>query len=134
MQKQTTLYIPKPCHENWDKMTPTQQGKFCSSCNKQVVDFSLMSDNQILNFLSHQSGKLCGRFDTQQLERPLVETKIKKKNWRGERGGEERQVNRKREGRKIRRRDDNKSDNPFQRREWKNYERKEKSLRGRINM
>ncbi|HEX5154483.1 MAG TPA: carboxypeptidase-like regulatory domain-containing protein [Parafilimonas sp.] len=79
MQKQTTLYIPKPCHENWDKMTPTQQGKFCTNCNKQVVDFSLMSDNQILNFLSSQSGKLCGRFDTQQLERPLVETKIKKK-------------------------------------------------------
>jgi hypothetical protein len=79
MQKQTSLYIPTPCHEDWNKMTPTQQGKFCASCNKQVVDFSLMSDNQILNFLSHQSGKLCGRFDAEQLQRPLVETKIKKK-------------------------------------------------------
>ena len=79
MQKQTTLYIPKPCHENWNKMTPTQQGKFCSSCNKQVVDFSLMSDNQILNFITNQSGKLCGRFEKNQLQRPLVETKIKKK-------------------------------------------------------
>jgi hypothetical protein len=38
-----------------------------------------MSDNQILNFLSHQPGKLCGRFDTEQLQRPLIETKIKKK-------------------------------------------------------
>ena len=44
MQKQTSLYIPKPCHEDWNKMTPTQQGKFCSSCSKQVIDFSLMSD------------------------------------------------------------------------------------------
>ncbi|HEY2726523.1 MAG TPA: carboxypeptidase-like regulatory domain-containing protein [Parafilimonas sp.] len=79
MQKQTSIYIPKPCHEDWNKMTPTQQGKFCSACNKQVVDFSLMSDNQILNFLSHQSGKLCGRFDAEQLQRPLIETKIKKK-------------------------------------------------------
>lgn len=79
MQKQTSIYIPKPCHEDWSKMTPTQQGKFCLSCNKQVIDFSLMSDRQILNFLSHQSGKLCGRFDAEQLQRPLIETKIKKK-------------------------------------------------------
>ncbi len=79
MQKQTSIYIPKPCHETWSKMTPTQQGKFCSACSKQVVDFSLMSDNQILNYLSHQTGKVCGRFDPEQLERPLVETKIKKK-------------------------------------------------------
>ncbi len=79
MQKQTSLYIPKPCHEDWNKMTPTQQGKFCGSCSKQVIDFSLMSDNQVLNFLSQQSGKLCGRFDAEQLQRPLIETKIKKK-------------------------------------------------------
>jgi carboxypeptidase-like protein len=79
MQKQTSIYIPQPCHEDWNKMTLTQQGKFCSACNKQVVDFSLMSDNQILNFLSNQPGKLCGRFDAEQLQRPLVETKIKKK-------------------------------------------------------
>ena len=77
--QQTSLYIPKPCHEDWNKMTPTQQGKFCGSCNKQVIDFSLMSDMQVLNFISHQSGKLCGRFDGEQLQRPLVETKIKKK-------------------------------------------------------
>lgn len=79
MQKQTSLYIPKPCHEDWNTMTPTQQGKFCSACSKQVIDFSLMSDHQILNVLSHQSGKLCGRFDAEQLQRPLIETKIKKK-------------------------------------------------------
>jgi hypothetical protein len=79
MQKQTSIYIPKPCHEDWTKMTPTQQGKFCSACSKQVIDFSLMSDNQILNVLSNQSGKLCGRFDAEQLQRPLIETKIKKK-------------------------------------------------------
>ena len=82
MRQQTSIYIPKPCHEDWNKMTPTQQGKFCASCNKQIVDFSLMTDNQLLNFLSHQPGKLCGRFDAEQLQRPLVETRIeKKKSW-----------------------------------------------------
>ena len=82
MQTQTSIYIPKPCHEDWNEMTPTQQGKFCASCNKQVIDFSLMSDRQILNFIAHQSGTLCGRFDAEQLQRPLIEPKIKKKkNW-----------------------------------------------------
>jgi hypothetical protein len=38
-----------------------------------------MSNNQVLNILSHQSTKLCGRFDAEQLQRPLIETKIKKK-------------------------------------------------------
>ena len=51
MQKQTSIYIPKPCHEDWNTMTPTQQGKFCSACSKEVIDFSLMSDNQILIYL-----------------------------------------------------------------------------------
>lgn len=79
MQKQTSIYIPTPCREDWGKMSPAQHGKFCAACNKQVIDFSLMSDNQILHFLSTQSGKLCGRFDADQLQRPLIETKIKKK-------------------------------------------------------
>ena len=79
MQKQTSIYIPTPCREDWDKMSPAQHGKFCAACNKQVIDFSLMSDNQILHFLSNQPGKLCGRFDADQLQRPLIETKIKKK-------------------------------------------------------
>jgi hypothetical protein len=82
MQKQTSVYIPKPCHADWNEMTQTRQGKFCSACSKQVVDFSLMSDNQILKYLSGQSGNLCGRFGAEQLERPLIETKIrKKKSW-----------------------------------------------------
>ncbi len=80
--QQTSLYIPKPCHEDWNKMTPNQQGKFCRSCNKQVTDFSIMSDQQVLHFLSNQSGRLCGRFDATQLQRPLTDTTIKKKKSR----------------------------------------------------
>ena len=82
MPRQTSLYVPTPCHEDWNKMTAAEHGRFCASCCKQVVDFTLMSDHQILNYLSDQSGKLCGRFDPEQLQRPLVETKMaKKKSW-----------------------------------------------------
>ncbi len=82
MKQSISLHIPEPCHENWNKMTPTRQGKFCSVCSKQVIDFSLMSDNQILNYLKNNTGNLCGRFDETQLQRTLIETKVsRKRSW-----------------------------------------------------
>ncbi len=76
------LHIPKPCHEDWNKMTPVDKGKFCRSCNKQVVDFSLMSDQQVLNYFSTATAKTCGRFAEDQLRRELIPTKIeRKKTW-----------------------------------------------------
>jgi len=82
MKPQLQLHIPQPCHEDWNTMTPVDKGKFCGSCNKQVVDFSLMSDQQVLNYFSTATGKTCGRFAEDQLQRELVPTKIeKKKAW-----------------------------------------------------
>lgn len=53
-------------------MTPVQQGKFCGSCQKQVVDFTSMSDRQIAEFFKKPStGSVCGRFMTDQLEREI---------------------------------------------------------------
>lgn len=72
MSKKLQLTIPKPCHENWDAMTPIQQGKFCGSCQKQVVDFSNMSDRLVAEFFKKPStGSVCGRFMTDQLERDI---------------------------------------------------------------
>ncbi len=72
MSKKLQLSIPKPCHENWDNMTPVQQGKFCGSCQKQVVDFSNMSDRQVAEFFKKPStGSVCGRFMTDQLDRSI---------------------------------------------------------------
>ena len=82
MNNGTSLHIPTPCNEDWNKMTPTAIGKFCDGCSKQVIDFSMMSDQQILNYISQQPGKLCGRFSPDQLARPLVETKMsRKRSW-----------------------------------------------------
>jgi hypothetical protein len=82
MKAQTYLHIPKPCHEDWNKMSPTQQGRHCESCCKTVVDFEMMTDQQVLNFFAHAKGETCGRFGSDQLNRPLEETKVdKKKGW-----------------------------------------------------
>lgn len=62
------IHIPKPCHENWNNMTPDGQGRFCSSCQKVVVDFSVMSDKELLNHLSKLAGQYtCGHFSVHQL-------------------------------------------------------------------
>ena len=72
MSKKIQLSIPTPCHEDWDNMTPVARGKFCGSCQKQVVDFSNMSDREIAQFFKNPSiGSVCGRFMQDQLERNI---------------------------------------------------------------
>ncbi len=72
MAKQLQLTVPTPCHEDWDSMTPVDKGKFCGSCQKQVIDFSDMSDRQIAEFFKKPStGSVCGRFMTDQLDRSI---------------------------------------------------------------
>ncbi|MGZ4056212.1 MAG: hypothetical protein ACXVPY_08200 [Bacteroidia bacterium] len=63
------ISIPKPCHEDWNKMTPNEQGSFCGKCCKTVVDFTNKSPEEIRNTLLEQSGKkVCGRFMSNQLD------------------------------------------------------------------
>ena len=72
MAKKIQLHIAEPCHENWDKMTPVEQGKFCQSCQKQVVDFTGMSDRQLAQFFKKPlEGSVCGRFMNDQLDRDI---------------------------------------------------------------
>jgi hypothetical protein len=62
------ISIKKPCHENWDAMTPNEQGAFCGKCIKTVVDFSNKSLDEIKAFFAgKQDEKVCGRFEKTQL-------------------------------------------------------------------
>jgi TonB-dependent SusC/RagA subfamily outer membrane receptor len=71
--QQIQLSIPEPCHQNWDAMTATQQGRFCNACAKQVIDFSTMSDAQVLNYFSGLTNdKVCGRVYPDQLDRTMA--------------------------------------------------------------
>ena len=79
MQK-LQLAIPEPCHENWQQMTPTDQGRFCTACAKEVIDFSMMTDTEVLNYfttLTHD--KVCGRALPSQLDRTISKPKDPKK-------------------------------------------------------
>ncbi len=81
MSKSIKLSIPEPCHEGWDNMTPNAKGRFCQSCQKTVVDFSLMSDQQIIDYIAKASTNTCGHFYRDQLDRSLVEEPELKKSW-----------------------------------------------------
>lgn len=73
MSKKIQLQIPIPCHEDWYKMTQVEQGRFCDSCEKKVVDFTGMNDEQVLAFFRKPTtGSVCGRFFNDQLNRDIV--------------------------------------------------------------
>jgi CarboxypepD_reg-like domain/Secretion system C-terminal sorting domain len=72
MSKNIQLTIADPCHENWDQMTQAEQGRYCASCQKQVMDFTNMSDSQLAAFFKKPTtGSVCGRFYEDQLERDI---------------------------------------------------------------
>lgn len=77
------VQIPEPCHEDWNKMNPKEKGRFCGSCEKIVVDFSQMTDIEIVGyFKEYKSEKTCGHFKKSQIDRklkqPIAQTPIRK--------------------------------------------------------
>ena len=81
MSGKLQLSVADPCHERWEKMTSTEQGRFCGSCQKTVTDFSMMSDKEIFNHLSQRDANVCGRFTNDQLNRPLRTEFKRKLSW-----------------------------------------------------
>jgi hypothetical protein len=79
MPKSLRLNIAEPCHENWQHMTPQEQGRFCGSCQKTVVDFTMLSDQEVLNYFLKTNHNVCGRFANDQLNKDLMVTEKKKR-------------------------------------------------------
>ena len=69
------------CHENWQQMTPTTQGRHCAHCNREVVDFtnSTAADLEAAR-VAAPDGRLCGRFRQSQLaaSRPQLRPKLRR--------------------------------------------------------
>lgn len=81
MQTGIELSINSPCHQNWQEMTSTEKGRFCNACEKEVVDFTIMSDSEVLHYFLHRKrDNVCGRFETSQLNRYLVKPVQIKRN------------------------------------------------------
>jgi hypothetical protein len=62
-------------------MTANTQGKYCSRCAKNVIDFANLTDTEVLKIVEQQStGMLCGRFKPAQLNRLIAQTKTQSAN------------------------------------------------------
>lgn len=61
------IIIAKPCHENWNKMTPEEQGRHCAVCSKVVKDFTKMKTDDIVHTLKSTEGEICGRINVKEL-------------------------------------------------------------------
>ncbi len=68
------ISIPEPCHEDWSRMSPNEQGRHCNSCAKTVVDFTAMSDDEVKNFfINKKEERVCGRFQQKQLDQIVID-------------------------------------------------------------
>lgn len=84
MLRPIQLGIPMPCHEQWSNMQPAEKGRHCSACQKTVVDFTAMSDSEIIRYLARTGPDICGRFAPDQLNRNLAMLPPPKRNgWSG---------------------------------------------------
>ena len=67
------IQIPTPCHENWDEMIPNEKGNFCKVCNKTVIDFTNMSEQELIAYFENKKpGATCGRLRADQLTKEEV--------------------------------------------------------------
>lgn len=67
------IQVQEPCMQSWSTMTPDQSGRFCRACSKTVIDFSNYTDEQLIEFFTNpRTERVCGRFQTGQLDRNLT--------------------------------------------------------------
>lgn len=55
------------CPEDWNKMQPSAEGKFCSLCQEQVIDFAGKTNEEILAIIKNKGKTFCAKTNTLQL-------------------------------------------------------------------
>ena len=67
--------IPQPCAQPWAAMSPTTAGRHCDACATEVVDFTRLSEAEVLAFLARQQGRpVCALANPGQLAPPAPAT------------------------------------------------------------
>lgn len=70
------ITIENPCGEDVSQMEPTQRGRFCGSCERDLVDFTKLNDREIQKVIHQTNGDVCGWFRPDQLDRQMVELPV----------------------------------------------------------
>jgi len=75
------IKMTNPCKIDWTKMTEADDGRYCNTCEKIVVNFADMSDNELLEFFQNPEKRAsnCGRFTEKQLTEGILFSQVKNK-------------------------------------------------------
>ena len=66
MSTHQVFTIGTPCHEDWNKMSKVEKGRFCDVCAKCVVDLTGKSQKEIKSLFVQNKGNLCGSMPASQ--------------------------------------------------------------------
>lgn len=77
------IAIENPCDKiSWRAMSDFERGKFCSICSKNVIDFTKMTDAEIVTFLNKSDESVCAKLNQSQMNRILfIDKSYKIKHW-----------------------------------------------------
>lgn len=67
MKNPLRITVKNPCSEKFENFSKTANGGFCTSCEKEVIDFTKMSQSELMPYFCHTNRNVCGRFKTSQL-------------------------------------------------------------------
>jgi hypothetical protein len=59
------------CQQDWGAMKPTDNGRYCSMCKKEVFDFTNKTKKEFLIQLEKDEN-LCGNFNMEQIDNSLI--------------------------------------------------------------
>lgn len=68
--KQAPIQLTFSCQEDLEAMSCTSKGRFCSACQKEVIDFTKMSYSDIQRIRGEQT-EMCGMFRAEQIDPSL---------------------------------------------------------------
>ena len=75
---QNKIEIINQCNQDWNQMKDFNQNKFCDKCEKEVVDFTDLTRQQIIKRINSPKG-VCAKIKKSQLD--LSSKKISKNNY-----------------------------------------------------
>lgn len=78
--KSIQLSIPNPCNENWNDMLPSNSGRFCTSCEKVVIDLSTKTHNELVHFFEGNTRSICAKMPSTALNHPIFTSEPGHKN------------------------------------------------------
>ena len=66
-----SISIKNACQQQWSGMSDKKGGKFCEQCQKTVVDFTQLTDQEIIQLINAKKENLCARILPEQMNRNL---------------------------------------------------------------